>query len=89
MFKDKVPSFDVRRLQNLRSMLLKVGDSQMRVQCTDNIWFKAENVLGSSSGDLARSIILDFLLDRSTNTIIIEKLDLLIKKFEISGYQYH
>ena len=89
LFKDKVPSFDVRRLQNLRSMLLKVADSQMRVQCTDNIWFKAEKVLGSSSGDLARSIILDFLLDRSTNTIIIEKLDLLIKKFEMSGYQYH
>jgi hypothetical protein len=88
--KDKVPSYDIRRLYNLRKYLLQIEGSrtcnEILVERTPMVSAKVDKILGDSYHGLPRKLILDFIVLPDKNFLSIDKLNQVITSFEDSKF---
>lgn len=92
MFRDKVPTFDFRRVYNLRSYLLKHSQGFM-VPISEEIRQNVDSILGHvAHGGIPKKAIVEYITtisEKGGSCISIAKLDEVIAKFEASKYQAH
>ena len=83
IIRDKVPTFDVRRLHHLRTLLFRMGrfsvskepTDDIRIPMTEEVMGKVNHILGDGAHGIPRDLVLEYICDLSEQTISGDKID--------------